>query len=75
MPDTAKISTRLAGHYLYAEGKPFYADGRRITTYGAQVGHGMCSCGSVSDAVFDTDAARKRWHRDHKDKIRAGAVR
>lgn len=32
-------------------------------------GVGLCECGEPSP-VLDTNNARKRWHADHKDKIR-----
>lgn len=69
-------STRLPGHGLFAEGKPY----RRVTgdpsgDYNAiapgHVGRGLCSCGAESPDL-ESDAERKRWHRDvHKPAVRA----
>jgi hypothetical protein len=67
-------STRLPGHGLFAEGKPY----RRVTgdpsgDYNAiesgYVGRGLCSCGADSPET-DSDADRKRWHRKHKEEVR-----
>ena len=68
-------STRLRGHGLLAEGKPFEDDGRggvrRADIYGEPDGFGVCSCGARS-GVFGLDADRKWWHREvHKPEIRA----
>lgn len=35
-------------------------------------GCGVCSCGA-SSPVLETDGARKRWHRQHKDQLRAAS--
>jgi len=59
-------STRLSGHGLRSEGKPFSADGKRLTTWGAQVGHAKCECGELSP-VLNSNAARKHWHWQHKE--------
>lgn len=58
-------SNRLSGHTLPFEGK--------IYGYNRTVKHGRarCSCGALSPAL-DSDAARKRWHREHKDEVREG---
>lgn len=55
---------RLAGHTLKHEGK--------VYGYNRPVKHGraLCSCGADSPAL-DSDAARKRWHREHKANVRA----
>lgn len=67
-------STRLPGHGLRDEGKPFEDDGRgntrRADIYGEPDGFGLCSCGARS-GVLGLDADRKRWHKAHKDEIRA----
>lgn len=66
-------SSRLAGHGLRAEGKVFEDDGNGGTRrkYGSydNFGFGLCSCGSRSSALY-SDAARKRWHREHKEQVR-----
>jgi hypothetical protein len=62
--------TRLAGHALQHEGKPF-EDGGEVNwsrTYGA-AGRGVCECGEAS-TVLASDADRKRWHKGHKDEVR-----
>jgi hypothetical protein len=62
-------STQLPGHGLLKEGAPFkQVDGRWETTYRPR-GQGRCSCGEASKEL-DSDGARKRWHREHKDEIR-----
>jgi hypothetical protein len=67
-------STRLRGHGLQSEGKPFEDDGRggtrRTELYGGPVGFGLCACGERS-GVLDSDYARRVWHRGHKDEVRA----
>ena len=65
------IANRLAGHTLRSEGAPFASSGP-VVTYRVRstwIGKGMCSCGAMSD-VLDSNAKRKKWHRDHKDDIR-----
>lgn len=65
---------RLAGHTLVSEGAPHDSDGARINIYhpmwqqpagGRRLGCGLCSCGAIS-AWEQSDAARKRWHQEHK---------
>lgn len=71
-------NTRLSGHTLRSEGKPFRwsSDSRRWmrtnALYGADTGDGvaMCSCGAVSQ-MLHSNAERKRWHVIHKDQVRA----
>jgi hypothetical protein len=59
--------TALAGHGLLAEGKPFaHQDGTWIRAHGERTGAGLCSCGEASP-VLGTDAARRRWHNQHKE--------
>lgn len=64
------MSTRLSGHELQREGKPYQWDGSRYTPASGVRGKGLCSCGATSK-VTDVDNERKRWHRSHKDTIRA----
>lgn len=68
MPDT---STRLPGHGLLREGKPWTRVGSDwIEVHSGHHGRGRCSCGEASP-VLSSDAARKRWHRDaHKPEVR-----
>ena len=59
-PTPAKHAyTQIPGHGLRAEGKPggLYS--------GTRTGPGVCSCGATSE-VLESDAARKRWHVQHK---------
>lgn len=56
-------SNRLPGHTLRFEGKVY---GYNHTV---RQGRARCTCGAES-LVLDSDAARKRWHREHKDEIR-----
>jgi hypothetical protein len=68
MPDT-----RLPGHALQHEGKP-YEPGEThpwLRVYGTGTGVALCECGAVSP-VLGSDSARKQWHRDvHKPAVRA----
>ncbi|MET9339247.1 hypothetical protein [Nonomuraea sp. NPDC003804] len=71
-------NTRLSGHTLRSEGKPFQwsTESRRYvrtnTLYGANTGDGvaLCSCGTRSP-MLHSNAERKRWHALHKDDVRA----
>ena len=61
MPESRKGKTLVKGHTLLFEG--------RVSTYhgyGTGPGRGRCSCGAESETL-PTTAARKRWHREHKD--------
>jgi hypothetical protein len=61
---SAKKTNRLPGHELPFEGAAQYpgvANGEGFTT---------CSCGEKSP-VLQNRAARKRWHREHKEAVRA----
>lgn len=71
-------NTRLPGHMLRAEGKPFLwsSDIRRwiranaIRGADSKEGVALCSCGTASQELC-SDAERKRWHRDvHKPQMR-----
>jgi CDGSH-type Zn-finger protein len=73
-------NTRLSGHTLRAEGKPFvWNSGRYVRSnivHGREVpeGRALCSCGTASQKL-NSDAERKRWHRDvHKRQIREQAA-
>lgn len=64
------IANRLAGHTLRSEGAPFSSiAGHSYQVRTTWTGRGLCSCGARSD-VLDSNAKRKKWHRDHKDDIR-----
>jgi hypothetical protein len=64
-------SARLSGHGLLREGKPWARLGDEwMEVRCGRYGRGRCSCGD-SSPVLNSDAGRKRWHRDHKDKIRS----
>lgn len=60
-----KKDTRLAGHGLRNEGR-VYQGGIRLV----QVGKGRCECGAESP-VLRSNSQRQKWHRDHKNDIRA----
>lgn len=66
--------TQLRGHGLLCEGRPFavWVTGAEVPTFLGPSGDGvgLCSCGAHSDVV-PTNAARRRWHNEHKDAIRA----
>lgn len=70
--------TRLSGHALCAEGKPCRRTSKhRAPPYSYEIIHGtssgsaLCECGEKSPRL-DSDGARKRWHRDHKEQVRGG---
>lgn len=56
---------RLPGHELRNEGRVYDLHGQRTCC-----GPAICSCGAQSEELHST-AARQRWHRQHKDAIRA----
>lgn len=69
-------NTRLPGHTLRSEGKPYvWSSGRYMRAniaLGRDVpeGRALCSCGTASQKL-SSDAERKRWHATHKQQIRA----
>jgi hypothetical protein len=70
-------NTRLSGHALRHEGKPFRRGGRTgndwVRHYGNdRQGFGLCECGATSPELA-TDAARRRWHVNHKAEVRQAA--
>lgn len=64
---------RVAGHSMPHEGKPLMMrrKGGWPEPLGSDtpIGPTWCTCETWSP-VLDSDAARKRWHRAHKDEIR-----
>jgi hypothetical protein len=75
-------STRLAGHGLQSGGAAFIpashggrgdviCGDRKFTRCRGHIGCGLCQCGERSPVLW-SDNARKRWHREHKEKIRNG---
>lgn len=60
-------SPRLAGHFLWWDGKACDPTGR--AHHGT--GHAHCECGERSPEL-PSNRARKQWHREHKDALRAG---
>lgn len=74
-------STRLPGHGLLSEGWPYerrQGDEEEAPSWHKSPrpdwsGHGVCSCGAHS-GVLETNNARKRWHKAHKDEIRSAAT-
>ena len=75
MTDSRKGKTLLAGHTLMFEGErlrdPICPRCRGLDWLDRRngPGHGGCSCGAYSNHV-QTKAARKRWHAEHKERIR-----
>jgi hypothetical protein len=70
---------RVAGHTLRFEGDSHHQPGcARCSALfpGGRTrdnhGHGKCSCGEYGPCD-DTNAARKRWHRQHKIAVLDGA--
>lgn len=82
---TKRSQMRLKGHGLRHEGRalldergvPFGsrdAAGLYVEPRGDGHGCALCECGATSP-VLDSNAARKRWHRDHKtEMVKAGAA-
>jgi hypothetical protein len=69
-----KANARVAGHTLRAEGAPFDEAGAGpMYHYEGKVGRAKCSCGALSE-MLPTNAARRRWHADHKAAVVAGGV-
>lgn len=72
-------STRLPGHGLLSEGLPYVRrqgdeeddPSWHRTDRWVHTGHGVCSCGTASPEPLNTNGARKRWHREHKERLRA----
>lgn len=67
-------STRLKGHALMFGGHPYiysdYDGGYHLAGLGCSTGVATCSCGVRSQKLSST-AERRRWHRDHKEQMRA----
>lgn len=58
---------RLSGHGLRLEGRAHDAHGHFTRGFD---GYGLCTCGVRSDWL-GSDAARQRWHRQHKADVAA----
>lgn len=59
---------RVAGHGLLREGWPYGDDGIEMF-FKDDTGRGKCKCGAMSEPV-ETIAARRRWHREHKEAMK-----
>lgn len=64
---------RVKGHELRSEGQAYNIttnwQGKTGIRYtGAFTGMALCACGSTSE-LLPSDAARKRWHREHKQAV------
>lgn len=68
---TGHAYTQIPGHGLQAKGKPFIGGPGHWRRPGWGIGYGLCSCGEASPEQLDSDAARKRWHRQHKADVLA----
>jgi hypothetical protein len=71
-------STRVAGHGLWSEGWPVIATpgqgpGWRPGSHRGDIGRALCECGEMSEPLLSA-AERKRWHREHKEAVRAGTT-
>ena len=71
----ARANTKLSGHVLVGQGIA-HEPGDEIEhhvcggLWGNRVGYALCECGATSP-VLDSDSARRRWHKTHKDEIRS----
>jgi hypothetical protein len=64
---------RVPGHGLRAEGRPCEPDGYGRGGYVLRrgfLGRALCECGERSPDL-DSNAARKRWHVQHKEEVRS----
>jgi hypothetical protein len=65
--------TALKGHALRSEGKPYKFGGeeqeRWVRVERSWSGVALCECGATSP-VLDSNGARQRWHRVHKEHAR-----
>ena len=71
---STRANTRLAGHGLEGEGiahEPGQEVEHRVCggVWGSRTGYGLCECGATSP-VLESDSARRKWHKAHKDEIR-----
>jgi len=68
--------TNLRGHALRSEGKAYGLNGEPkgspLTRYWGHIGQALCECGDASEVLW-SDAARKRWHANHKAEVKARA--
>jgi hypothetical protein len=62
--------TALRGHALRGEGAAYIPGEEEpwIRCRG-HIGYGLCECGATSTTQW-SNAARKRWHADHKEVVR-----
>lgn len=66
---------RLRGHALTADGAALNADGRhtQVVGYGrprtSGTGYARCACGAMSPDPLPSLAARRAWHRNHKENL------
>ena len=58
--------TLLRGHALHYEGRSFW-DSRGMFSLSGE--YAMCECGQLAPRCI-SQAAVKRWHREHKDLLR-----
>jgi hypothetical protein len=62
--------TAVPGHALRSEGKAYMpGEEEPWLRIRGHIGRGVCECGTAS-AVQWSDAARKRWHAEHKQAVR-----
>lgn len=70
-------STRVSGHTLASEGRPYISAWDRrnqkpLPTYEHAHqdtdGYGLCSCGATS-AWLSSTSQRRQWHRAHKTAV------
>lgn len=63
---------RVEGHTLWYEGAVHDASGLVVLPIrrGGR-GRGRCSCNALSE-MLDSGAARRRWHRRHKQEVLDG---
>jgi hypothetical protein len=66
------VSNVLPGHALRNEGRVFWDEHLERADDSPQrrtTGSAICECGATSP-VLESDRARQRWHRAHKDEMR-----
>lgn len=64
----------VRGHALMWGGGAFTKDGKAAPAaepFTPTIGYAMCECGQMSPEALSGNEARRQWHRQHKDEVRA----
>jgi hypothetical protein len=63
----------VKGHALLREGAAHDATGGNCSGKG-YAGYGFCQCGARTPKLTASNAARRRWHREHKAAVFSGTL-